>query len=173
MKHYAIMLVGSLVIPVVLSACGGGGSTASQAPQKAVAVMRTTQLSTPATPIAAISATLTIPNGVTVRTTTSDPYQPDTTVVQLLNASAAGTAAAPTLVFSRYSAATATTVGKLKFTVMDVRGFTAAEQIAITLDVTSGFYPTSSDFGLIDYTFSDINGAILTGISPTLTATIQ
>lgn len=172
MKHFAILLVGGLVIPVVLSACGGGGTT-SQTPQKAIAVMRTTQLSTPATPIAGISATLTIPNGVTVKTTASDPYQPDATVVQLLNAGTSTTTVAPTFVFARYSAATATTAGKIKFTVMDARGFTSTEQIMINLDVTSGFFPKSSDFGLIDYVFSDINGGLLSGITPTLTATIQ
>lgn len=171
-KAFVVIICG-----LFLAACGsGGGNADGQKPVKAVAVMSTTSISTPRPAIAAISATLTFPMGVTVKTT-GDPYQPAASVVQLVNAPASGA-----LLFARYSAAasfkdgsgkTVTTPGKLKFSVIDASGFSEAEQIMINLDITPGYFPVSSDFAIINYTFSDINGYILSGITPTLSATIQ
>lgn len=54
---------------------------------------------------------------------------------------------------------------------MDVRGFTSAEQIAINLDITGipgNFDPLFTYFTLADYSFSDINGSLLSNITPQL-----
>lgn len=176
MTRAARMLMVGLLYFTTLSACGGGSENgpAQKPTQKMVAIMRTTPLSTPATPIAAISATLTMPDWATVKTSATDPFQPDPSVVQLLSSAQSTATVQPTYIFSRYSAATATKPGKLKFTVMDVRGFTSAEQIAINLDITgipSDFDPFFSYFTLVDYTFSDINGLLLSNITPQLSVT--
>lgn len=178
MIRTARILMAGLLCTTSLAACGGGSENgpAQKPTQKMVAVMRTTPLSTPSTPIAAISATLTMPDWATVKTVSTDPFQPDPSVVQLLSSSQSATTVQPTYIYSRYSAATDTNPGKLKFTVMDVRGFTSAEQIAINLDITSipaNFDPLFSYFTLVDYSFSDINGLLLTSITPQLSVTFM
>lgn len=162
---------------LVLAACGSGGGSSSSGNNKVLAVMQTTSPAV-STSIAAISATLTFPEGITVKTDPADPHQPAASVVELVNAPASGS-----LVFARYSAAWSyrepetnklvSFPGKLKFSVMDVNGFTTEEKIYLRLDVTPGFFPQASDFNLTNYSFSDVNGAILVGVTPTLTTTIQ
>lgn len=174
MRLLLLLVLGGACL--LLAACGSGG-TSSSAERKGLAVMQVYS-PTATSSIAAISATLTIPFGVTVKTDPADPFQPAGGVVELRNAPPSGT-----LVFARYSAATSykmpesgqviTYPGKLKFSVIDVNGFAATEQILLHLDVTPGYFPQAGDFSLLNSSFSDINGAVMVGVTPTLTTTIQ
>jgi hypothetical protein len=126
-------------------------------------------LSVPNPPIGAISANITFPFGVTVATDPSDPHQAAAGVVQLSPIPANG----GSLVFARYSAATASSKGKLKFQVDDGNGFSVNQQITLTLGITPGYVPLESQFGIENSLFWDIHGVLLSGITPTLTTQIQ
>lgn len=155
---------------VYLAGCGGSSSNSSPASvaslSKVDAKISLAALSASVPAIAGIEATITFPEGVTVQTTPNDLHQAADGVVELTPQPANH------IRFARYSSATATTPGKLKFTVLDANGFNASQEIVLNFGITPGFFPLASQFGIVNYQFRDINGALL-AITPTLDIKFQ
>jgi hypothetical protein len=62
----------------------------------------------------------------------------------------------------------------LDFSVIDLAGFGTEDQIIIHLLVSEGTIPLETDFSIKSYEFFDkVTGAVVTGLNPTLTTTIQ
>lgn len=72
-----------------------------------------------------------------------------------------------------YTPATATAPGKLEVYAVAASGFKPTDEITIHLKVAVGTIPVESDFQLLSFKAFDTNGAPVTGLSPTLTTTIQ
>jgi hypothetical protein len=71
-----------------------------------------------------------------------------------------------------YSPATATASAQLAISATVASGFAATDQITIHLKVAAGAVPVESDFKLLSFDAFDINGALVTGLTPILTTTI-
>jgi hypothetical protein len=62
----------------------------------------------------------------------------------------------------------------LEFSVINLAGFSPADQIILHLIVSPGIIPLETDFSIKSYEFFDkVTGAVVTGLNPTLTTTIQ
>jgi hypothetical protein len=91
------------------------------------------------TTINGYDVTITLPAGVTVKSTTAPP-QTDSGVV-ISTGSVAGSA-----MTAVYSAATATIPGKVRILIADASGYYAGEFSKVNCDITAGYDLTSSDF---------------------------
>ena len=164
-KLFRYILV--LMSIALLSACGDSqhqsttGSTIK-------AVIKQSNL-TAGLNIAAIDLAITVPAGV------SPPLSADGTVDAA--ATVEITTSAPSnqkLPGATYTPSTATAPGQLMISAMVASGFAATDTITINLNVAPGTFPTVSDFNLLSFEAFDIYGnGPLTGLSPTLTTTIQ
>ncbi len=128
-----------------LSACsgGGGGGGSSTQPQPATAVLTLSTAVTGTLPAPAVIAgydvTITLPAGVTVKSTTQ-PQTDAGVVVGTVNGAVAGTYSV-----ASYSPAT----GKVRIIVVSPKGngFTGAGEFCkVYCDIAAGHYPTATDF---------------------------
>lgn len=135
-----IMIVGALTI---LPHCGGGGG-GGNTPQSATAVLTLSTTVNGVMPantiITGYDVTITLPAGVTVKSTT--PPQTDSSVV-----TATGVAAGPaTTIAGVYAPAAGATPGKVRFIIANQSGFSAGEFCKVTCDIAAGFNPSASAF---------------------------
>lgn len=178
MKRVSISILLMLVLAItMLSSCGGGGGgdgvTIAQ-PTTAVVTLATTVTSAiPAnTVITGYDVTISLPAGVTVKSTTTPP-QTDTGVVTATGAAAGSQIAAV------YSPATSTVAGKVRIVIANAAGFSSGEFSTVNCDIAAGYYPTQSDFPQPTFVASGFNTstqttADLTGhLSLTATAVIN
>lgn len=160
-RHIVILVCISL-----LSACGG----ASQPPPTGSvikAVIKPTSL-TAGQNVAGIELAITLPIGV------APPLKADGTADPAATVEITSSAAAnQTLPGATYTPATAAAPGQLAISAIVAAGFKSTDQITIHLNVSAGAFPVESDFRLLSFRAFDINGAPVTGLSPTLTTTIQ
>ena len=158
----------------MLSSCGGGGGggdgvTIAQ-PTTAVVTLATTVTSAiPAnTVITGYDVTISLPAGVTVKSTTTPP-QTDTGVVTATGAAAGSQIAAV------YSPATSTVAGKVRIVIANAAGFSSGEFSTVNCDIAAGYYPTQSDFPQPTFVASGFNTSTQTTVDLTghlsLTAT--
>jgi hypothetical protein len=131
----------------MLSACGGGGGGSSSPPpfQPTTAVLTLSTAVTGTIPanttINGYDVTITLPAGVTVKSTT--PPQTDAGVVTDYPVGASMVAA--------YSAATGTIPGKVRILIAKDDGYYAGEFGKVNCDIAAGHTPTESDFQQITF----------------------
>lgn len=139
-----------ILIPVLvmLNACGGGGDDGIilQQPTAAVITLATTENGTmPAhTIITGYDVTITLPAGVTVKSTTAPPQTDDGVVT------ATGAAAGSSIITAVYSAATNTLSGTVRIWIANANsvGLSTGEFSTVNCDIAAGYYPATSDFPL-------------------------
>jgi hypothetical protein len=154
------------MLVALLSACGSSPETAP-AKSSIKAVIKASAL-TANMNIAGINLSISVPVGV------APPLLPDGTVDP--SATVEITSSSPqsqTLPGATYTPATATAPGVLAISAIIASGFQATDTITLHLNVTPGIVPVQSDFNLKTFEAFDTNGAVVTGLSPTLTTTIQ
>ncbi len=151
-----------LIAVITLSACGGGGGATTQ-PATA-----TVKLSfSGATSLYGIDATVALPAGVTLRSTTNPP-QTDSGVVL-----ASGATITNTLVAAVYTAATSSSAATARIMLVNANGFSAGEFCTVNADIAAGYTPNASDFSITNFAASDRDGNVLSGLTPSYTATVQ
>jgi hypothetical protein len=147
MKRLSLSILLAL-IPVVtlLAACGGGGGGGDagvtvQQPTTAIIKLATTINGTiPAnTIITGYDVLISLPAGVTVKSTTTPPQTNDGVVTATGAAAGASVAAV-------YSAATSTLSGTIRILIAEADGFSAGEFSTVNCDIAAGHYPTAADF---------------------------
>jgi hypothetical protein len=142
-----------LLVATLVSCSGGGGGggdgiTITQPTTAVVTFATTTSSAIPAnTTINAYDVTISLPAGVTVKSTTNPP-QTDSGVVTATGA------AAGSYIFAVYSAATSTEAGKVHIIVAKPDGFSAGEFSTVNCDIAAGYYPKPSDFPQPTFTAS-------------------
>lgn len=161
------IVTGLLVFSLVMTAsCGGGGGGGGGTPgttQPTTAVIKIATQGTPSnSPISGVQAVLHLPAGVSVKAAQS--AQTDTGVV-----AASGNAAGAELVLGTYSAAN----NSVSLSVVKSTGFAAGEFVTVDCDIAAGSFPISADFNVSDLAAFDANGAVVTGLTVTFSATIN
>lgn len=122
-----------------LSACSGGGGGGGTPPQPTTAVLTLSTAVTgtipPPTVIAGYDVTITLPTGVTVKSTTPPQTDADV-VVGIVNGAVAGASYSPA-------------PGKMHIIILSPKGNgfnSAGEFCKVNCDIAAGHYPTSTDF---------------------------
>jgi hypothetical protein len=149
---------------MVLAACGGGGDGASAVNGKAVATMKSATLT--ALGIYGLDITVGFPNGVTVATNADGSVASGVVSIsgqQGPNASVA---------VGKYTPATPTARGSLRFLLVNPSGFTAQELVKVNLDITTGFSPTAVAFTVDSLVASDKDGNIIPGLTADISTVI-
>ncbi len=155
----------ALLLVALLSACGSSQSTPATRTIKAV--IKSSAL-TANMNIAGISLAISLPVGVAPPLDSNGKADPAATVL-ITSSSPQG----QTLPGATYTPATATVSGQLAVSAIVAAGFAATDTITIHLNIAAGATPVESDFALLSFDAFDTNGATVTGLSPTLTTTIQ
>jgi hypothetical protein len=160
------LYVALLLTMTILSACGGGsgGDANSPATQPTTATVKLESTGTGT--IYGIDVTVALPAGVTLKSATNPP-QTDSGVV-----TATGVAASNTLVTAVYTAASGTAPAKARVLLVNANGFSAGEYCTVNAEIAAGYTPKAADFSIINFTASDQNGNVLSGLTPSFTATV-
>jgi len=129
---------------VVLAHCGGGGDgDGITIVQPTTAVLTLATAVTGALPANTIingyDVTISLPAGVTVKSTTVPPQTDDGVVT------ASGAATGSSIV-AVYSAATSTLPAKVRILIVKDSGFSAGEFGKVNCDIAAGHYPIAADF---------------------------
>ena len=145
------MLIFALAL-ITLSACGGGGGGGSSSsgssspppsqPTTAVLTLSTAVTGTIHAPavIAGYDVTITLPAGVTVKSTAIPPQTDSGVVIGTVNGAAAGT---------YYVASYTPATGKVRIVMVSPKGngFNGAGEFCkVNCDITAGYYPKATDF---------------------------
>ena len=155
-----------LIFTALLPACGDTQPQSSAGSTIKAVIKTSTQAAS--LNVAAIDLTITVPAGV------SPPLLADGTVDAANTVTIISSAASDQLLQgATFTPATATAPGQLAIFGIIASGFTTSDEIIINLNIASGTFPTASDFNLLSFDAYDINGAPVTGLTPTLTTTIQ
>lgn len=155
-----------LFCSALLASCGDS-TPAPKTDRTIKAVIKPTAL-TAGLNVAGINLSISLPSGV-APTLLADGKADPAATVQI-------TSSAPQnqiLPGATYTAATATSPGQLAISAIVAAGFTATDQITLHLQVAEGSFPVETDFRLLSFEAFDTNGAVISGLNPTLTTTIQ
>lgn len=149
-----------LLTIVLLTSCGS-----SPHPQMNTvkAVIKTSELTADKN-IAGIELKITLPAGVTPTFLPNREVDPVSTVI--ISSPVPANQKLPAAVFT---SATATAPAQLEIFAIDAAGFTKDDTITISLNVAEGKTPILADFKLLSFVARDIDGAVVTGLTPTLT----
>jgi hypothetical protein len=166
MKNLLYFTVALLFIGLI-AACGSTQQPPKVTNSTMKAVIRPTAL-TAEQNVAGIELAISVPVGV------SPTFNADGTV----NTAAAIeiTSAAPSeqiIKGATFTAPTATEPGKFTIYIGEAAGFKPADTITLHLNVAVGAYPLAEDFKLLTFDAFDTNGALVTGLNPTLTTTVE
>ncbi len=135
------VLIGAVAL-VVLAHCGGdeGGITIVQ-PTTAVLTLATavTGALPDDTIINGYDVTISLPAGVTVKSTTAPPQTDEGVVL-------ASGAATDSSIAAVYSEATGTLPARVRILITKADGFSAGEFSTVNCDIAAGHYPTATDF---------------------------
>jgi hypothetical protein len=174
MKTLAISMI--LLISVALTSCGGAGGNSNNDngtnngsttfPTKAVVKLSTGGSLPSGAQIGGIDVTVTLPQGVTLKSTTS--LTTDDGVVM-----ASGAATNNTQVLATYSAATGTAPGHVRILIANPNGFGIGEFATVNGEIASGATVLQAGFGISDLTAKDLNGVTMSGLSSSLTLSLQ
>jgi hypothetical protein len=107
--------------------------------------------------------TLHLPAGISVKASQSAPQTDPGVVV------ASGNAAGAELVIGTYSAANNT----VSLSVIKSSGIAVGEFATVNCDIAAGVFPASGDFSVSNLTAVDSNGAAVTGLTASFSATIN
>ena len=154
----------------LLCACGGGGGgggggVVPVATSKAVATMKSANLT--ALGIYGLDITIGFPNGVTVATTADGSVAAG--VVSISGQQGPNTSVGA----AKYTPATSTARGSLRFLLVNPTGFTAQELVKVSLDITTGFSPTAAAFTIDSLVASDKDGNIISGLTADISTVIN
>lgn len=156
------LIVAALALTV--SACGGNSSGTAPSDQPTTAIIKISVQGTPSnSPLTGIQATLRLPQGVSVKATQNAP-QTDTGAV-----TATGNAEGAELVMGIYSAVS----GTVSIYVAKSSGIAVGEFATVNCDIAAGTTPIKSDFNIPILDLRDQNGAIVSGLTPTLSVSLQ
>jgi hypothetical protein len=167
MKNNTIyrLLILACALTLVIGCGGGGGgvgggvSPSGTTQPTSAAIKIALEGIASSSPINGVQAILHLPAGVTVKANQNAP-QTDIGVV---------TSSGADLVMGVYSAAT----GSVTVYVAKTSGIAVGEFATINCDIDPGNFPKASDFSVSDLSAWDTNGALITGLTPTFTATIN
>jgi hypothetical protein len=160
-KMFRYILV--LLCIALISACG---STTAK-PTKASTIKTVIKASALATGlnIGGVHMAINLPRGVAPALNTDGSVK-STAAVEFISAAPA----AYKIQTATYNAAASV----LDFYIIDLTGFSTEDQIILHLLVSEGTIPLETDFSIKSYEFFDkVSGAIITGLNPILTTTIQ
>ncbi len=159
-----------LATVMTVSACGGGGGGGGGTPihQPTTAAIKLFTAGT-ATTLYGIDATLNLPTGVTVKSTT--PPAPDSGVVT--SALASGTTGTSALLTAVYTAAANGQPGTVRVLIVSANGFSVGEFATVNADIAAGSSPLATGFTLGNVSATDAGGNAITGITSALTVDIQ
>lgn len=167
MKRISIAVLLTIISTMtILSACGGGGGGGGGQAQPTVAVLKLATSGTGAT-IYGLDVTVNLPSGVTVKSTTNQPETDDGVVV------ASGVAASGTIATAVYTPATDALPGKVRILIANASGFTTGEFCTVNGDIAAGHSPKAADFSIENFSASDADGNVISGLTPGFTADIQ
>jgi hypothetical protein len=173
MKKTSISSLSILILGLtILSACGGGSSSSApqpSGPTTAVIKIQTTGILGSGTLISGITVTGVLPAGVSVKAT-PDAQNPSVLVtnpgVVLVSGVTGSNAQAPINTFNP-------TDRTLGINVVDQDGFGIGEFVTVHCDIASGTTTTAGGFGITDFVYKDLNGALISGLTPTFTVDIH
>jgi hypothetical protein len=154
------------IFALLLAACGSSQQSASSS-RTVKAVIKASALTADKN-IAGINLTISVPAGVTPPFKADGSIDPSATV-QITSSSPQN----QTLPGASFTPATVTIPAQLAVSAIVAAGFSASDQITIHLNITEGTAPLAADFTLLSFEAFDTNGALVTGLNPTLTTTIQ
>lgn len=156
-------IMGKMLILVLMlslfSACGGDSSTDNTSvppPTKATVTLSSVVTDTvpPDTIIAGYEVTITLPAGVTVKTSPSSTDNPPPIEAGVLTA-----AAADSFLYGVYSAATASSPGTIRiFAIsLNANGFSVGDFATVNGDIASGYRPKAEDFSQAAYSTAGVD----------------
>jgi hypothetical protein len=148
-----------------LSACGDSGNKSGQHQFTNALVKLST--ATTATSLGGVDATILLPPGVTVSSTTLPPWTDSSVVVP------SGQASSDASATGLYTAVTGTSPATVRVQLVStaVSGFGPGEFVSVKCNISAGNYPTQSDFMLgssPSTTVWDIHGAVISGATVSL-----
>ncbi len=156
-KRLLLNLIILLLSLTVLPNCGGGGgggSTGPSGPTTAVLTLSTTLTGVMPvnTMITGYDVTITLPAGVTIKssTTGTTPELIDSAVL-----TASGVAAGSSII-GAYAPATGGTPGTVTIAVANANGFSTGEFCTLTGNIAAGYNPSASDFPQPTFTASGL-----------------
>lgn len=149
------------VIFVSVAACGGGEGGGSASPTKAIVKVGTE--GTVTSQINGIEVIVSLPAGVTVKAT-ANPPQTDSNVV-----TGTGKASSPDLELGTYLPES----GTVTVYVFNTTGIAVGEFATVNCDIAAGVSPHTADFGVSSLKASDLDGNIISGLSPTITVSFE
>jgi len=165
-----IMAMAIMAILPMIAGCGGSGGTAVPQPTTAVLKISATPGTLPAgKAVAGLGATIELPAGVTVKTTTSGAVDA-TVVVPSGVLGGAGNAAMGPVIYTPAGTGKA----KLDFTVASTAqaGVGEGEYVTITFTL-NGVAPSAADLVITSFKPVDLSYADLTTVTPSKAVTIQ
>jgi hypothetical protein len=160
----------TVIMLALLCACGGGGGgggggVVPVVTSKAVATMKSANLT--ALGIYGLDITVGFPLGVTVATTADGSVAAG--VISISGQQGPNTSVGA----AKYTPATATARGSLRFLLVNPTGFTAQELVKVNLDITTGFSPTAAAFTIDSLVASDKDGNIISGLTADISTVIN
>lgn len=157
-----------------IAGCKTGNDINHQQPTTATLKVSSQGTLASGTQIGAVDATVNLPAGVTVQST-PDSVNAAVLVMNagVVAASGVVSAATNTYMLGVYTAATATAPGKVVIKQVITRGCGIGEFVTVNCDVAAGAFPTAADFSVTDFKAYDLNGAVITGLTPGFTADIK
>ncbi len=161
MKVKRSLLYGFMFALLFLTACGGGGSPATQ-PTTATLKLSNSGTLPKGTSLAGIGITLILPAGVTVKTDTGGAVASGAVTVT--------GSAAPGTVIAVYTPASGTTPATLALAMSSTAtaGFGTGEYTTVTCDLANGTSPKATDFGLSGFKPFDLRGNPVIGLTPSV-----
>ena len=139
---------------------GGGGTAAGNNTQTSSLTVSTAGALAPGTQIGGIRVTLTLPPGVTVKSTTNPP-ETDAGVVAV-SGIASGVHAD---LIAVYTAATNAKLGRISAQIVNADSFSVGQFATVSCIIASGYAPKASDFSVVDFAAVDLNGVAIQGLS--------
>ncbi len=166
MKRKRIWFLLIALAAAMLSACGGGGGGGGNNAGPTAVVLTLSSQGAPAF-MSGLGITVTLPEGVSVKTDSSGDV--DSSVVTV-----SGAAAGQATSLAIYSSATTTLPATLDIVVSSTTsaGFAVGEFATVQCIIQSGS-PKASDFSLTGFDPRDLNAAPISGMTATFTAVIQ
>ncbi len=84
-----------------------------------------------------------------------------------------GVAGSGSYAIAVYTAASGTLSGQVRILVASGSGFMTSEFCSMNGDIATGHSPKNSDFSLVNFSASDANGNVISGLIPEYVADIQ
>jgi hypothetical protein len=163
-----------LILVTLLAACGAAPQR--EPGQKNITAIFKASALTAERNIAGIQLTISVPVGVAPPLNSDGTVNSEATVVITRGAvseTAAAEAPGRTLVGAIFTPPAPAVSGKLVITALVADGFKTTDEVTINLNVAADATPAESDFALLIFDAFDTAGALVTGLTPSLTTTIH